>query len=79
MIQALESQPMSPLHQLALVAKIRSLVTYDDSFISEVISRTKIVNFLATILSFKEDDIEEIYYIQLEALWIIIILSSTQN
>lgn len=54
---------MSPLHQLALVTKIRRLVIYDESFISEVISKTKIVNCLATILSFKEDDIEEIYYI----------------
>jgi hypothetical protein len=70
---------MSPLHQLALMTKIRKLVTFDESFISEVISKTRIVNCLATILSFKEDDVEEIYYIQLEALWIIITLASTSN
>lgn len=68
---------MSPLHQLALVTMIRGLVTYDDLLISEIISKTKVINCLATILSFKEDDIEEIYYIQLEALWILITLSST--
>lgn len=68
---------MSPLHQLALVTKIRTMVTYDESSITEAITKTKIVNCLATILSFKEDDIEQIYYIQLEALWIILILSNT--
>lgn len=59
---------------------IRKFFSLETSLnLTEVITKTKIVNTLATILRFKEDDFEEIYYMRLEALWIIQNISCSEK
>ena len=74
-------QQLSLEHQLALVTCIRKQFTVSDDQmpeVAEVIENTTLLNCLHQILSFQSSE-EEVYFLKLEALWIVTNLGFTDR
>lgn len=69
----------STWQQLALITRVRQLMCqYDLNQIEEIFEKTEIINTIGRILgAFSEN--EELYYMKMEAYWILNLLCTTEN